>query len=149
MPWILLVQPSVVLAHLIGLLCRPERARRRTGRVDVFRCEACAASTPCPLDWSQEGPDGWIVDTRCGVCGDRRLLWLSNGQAARLDIELDTQMTQIREAADALARERVRDEFGVLIAALHLDLIGPDDFAHGLGPTPGPAPAAHKLRTRG
>ena len=122
---------------------------RLTCRSAASSTRRCAASTPCPLDWSQEGPDGWSVDTRCGVCGDRRQIWLSNGQAARLDIELDTQMTQIGEAADALASERVRDEFGVLIAALHLDLIGPDDFAHGLAPTPGPAPAAHRLRTRG
>jgi hypothetical protein len=148
MPWILLVHPSVVFAHLIELLIRRGSARA-AGRLDGFRCDACAAPTPCPLDWRQEGPDGWSVDARCGACGDRRRIWLSNGQAARLDIELDTQMTQIREAADALARERVRDEFGVLIAALHLDLIGPDDFADAPAPAPGLTAAARRLRTRG
>jgi len=43
-------------------------------------------------------------------------------------VELDRRARQIRDAADALERERAEREPEILIVAIRLDLIGPDDF---------------------
>ena len=49
-------------------------------------------------------------------------------RSARPDVELDRRARQIRDAADALERERAERELEILIVAIRLDLIGPDDF---------------------
>ena len=75
------------------------------------------------------GDSHWRVAFRCGECGNWTEIVLSNAQAARLDCELDRQLTGIRHAADGLDRERMQAQIEAFVAGLRGDHVLPADFA--------------------
>jgi len=118
------------LRRLFAALRGPTQPPPRSP-VDVgdLLCGACGSSFVCPMDWDTDGETGWRIDTRCGECGSRDELRLSNQQAASFDVALGDQVAMIAQAADLLEAERAARDLRSLIEALEHDLIGPADFA--------------------
>ena len=109
---------------------RPQRRQARAPRTrPVLACPACGSDRICPIDWATAGDDHWWLLMHCGEC----LAWVQatvgNEQAAALDIELDRQQAEIRDALASLEAERMAADVEAFTTALELDLVDADDFA--------------------
>jgi hypothetical protein len=105
------------------------RLLRRAPPASWLACEACGSRCVCPLDWEAVDDEHWWVACRCGECGHRHEVRLSNAQAACWDVELCRQTDEIARAAQQLDRERMSAQADAFIAALRRDLVTPADFA--------------------
>ncbi len=65
---------------------------------------------------------------RCGWCGSRRDVLVSDQEAFELCEEVDQGLSRLSIAADRLQRQRREDEIETFAAALRLDLISAEDF---------------------
>jgi hypothetical protein len=108
---------------------RRSRARKGTGgtgRLDV--CLECGEAFVYPVTWGESGPADWWLHLRCGSCGARRDVVVSNHAVALFDHALDEAAATMRRSADRLSRESLAEEAETLGAALRLDLLSADDF---------------------
>ena len=101
----------------------------RRQRDSLRRCPECAGRLACPLSWEPTDDEHWTVDLRCGDCDHRWTRVISNGRAARFDIELDSDQAVLRRSLERLDRERMSAEAEAFAEALARDLVGPADFA--------------------
>jgi hypothetical protein len=114
-------------------LSRPLPSRRPYApaprRKPVLACPVCGSDRICPIDWAPAGDDHWWLLMHCGEC----LAWVQatvgNEQAAVLDVELDRQQAEIRDALASLEAERMAADVEAFTTALELDLVDADDFA--------------------
>jgi hypothetical protein len=95
----------------------------------VLECPHCRSRFLCPTDWGTADETHWWVLSRCGECGVWSEIVITDGQAARLDCELDRHAMAIQRAAARLEAERMAAEAEAFIAALDRDLIDAADFA--------------------
>ena len=115
-------------------LTRPRLLRRPAAgpaprRTPVIACPACGSDRICPIDWETAGEHHWWLLMRCGECQTWVQDTVGNEQAAALDIELDRQQAEIRDALASLEVERMAADVDALTTALELDLVDADDFA--------------------
>ena len=114
-------------------LSRPLPSRRPYApaprRKPVLACPVCGSDRICPIDWETAGDDHWWLLMHCGEC----LAWVQatvgNEQAAALDVQLDRQQAEIRDALASLEAERMATDVEAFITALEHDLVDADDFA--------------------
>src|SRR4051794_29159141 len=105
-------------------------ARRLAGPpAGLEHCPGCRKAFVCPLAWEVDGPEHWLIDLRCGACGLRRDVRISNAEATAFDLTLDRQTAQIARELARSDRERMHHELHVFVAALARDLIDAADFA--------------------
>jgi hypothetical protein len=102
---------------------------RWTARPSWLACEGCRGRYVCPLEWEPVDEQTWWVACRCGACGHRHEVLLSNVQAAHWDVELCRQTAAIEREIARLDRERMAAEAASFTAALRHDLIDAADFA--------------------
>ena len=113
------------------------RTRRKPGFIrrlfagpgGLERCPECLRPMVCPMEWETDGEEHWLMQLRCGECGDWREVRVTNAEAKTFDLTLDWQTGQIRRALDRIDRERMAAELDVFVGALEHDLIDPADFA--------------------
>lgn len=102
---------------------------RWTARPSWLACEACGSRYVCPLEWEPVDEETWWVACRCGECGHRHEVVLSNQQAAHWDVALCCQTQAIEREIARLDRQRMLAETAAFTAALQHDLIDAADFA--------------------
>jgi hypothetical protein len=112
--------------HLTRPRHRPASAPRKA---PVLACPECGSDRICPLDWATAGEHHWWLLLRCGECQAWVQATVGNEQAAVLDIELDRQQAEIRDALASLEAERMAADVEAFTTALELDLVDADDFA--------------------
>lgn len=110
-------------------MSKPRFFRRLFASGGLELCPQCRRSTVCPIAWETDGDEHWLIELRCGECGDWRGLRVTNEQAKAFDVTLDRHTEEIRRALDRIDRERMETELDVLVGALAYDLIDPADFA--------------------
>jgi hypothetical protein len=103
----------------------PQRAASGT---DLRSCSDCGKSFVYPVTWTESGPADWWLLLRCGSCGSWHDVLASNLVVADYDRILDADLDRIRDAADRLQREVLRQEADTFGRALRLDLLTADDF---------------------
>jgi hypothetical protein len=92
-------------------------------------CDRCGEWLVNPVDWHESGDADWWIRLRCGACGHKREVVVSDAEALRLERDLAPGLRAIERAVRRLDRERMQREADALITALERDLIGPADFA--------------------
>ena len=103
---------------------------RRRRPPDALRsCPLCRGRFPCPVCWEPSDEQHWLIVMRCGDCGSRYEITVTNERAKRLDRELDLDQRAIRRVLDTLDRERMAAEIEDFVTALDRDLIDPADVA--------------------
>jgi hypothetical protein len=107
---------------------RPAAAPAPT-RKPVLACPACCSDRICPIDWAPAGDHHWWLLMRCGECQAWVQATVGNEQAAALDVELDRQEAEIRDALASHEAERMAADVEAFTTALELDLVDADDFA--------------------
>jgi DNA-directed RNA polymerase subunit RPC12/RpoP len=68
---------------------------------DLTVCLRCGAAFVVPVRWS-ELDAGWAMVLRCGECGDRRRVHLSDAEAERYGRALDLAVAELELLADAM-----------------------------------------------
>jgi hypothetical protein len=91
-------------------------------------CPDCHRNYVVPLDGDEHDALSWWLVLRCGWCGARRDVLVSDEEAFELCEEVDRGLSRLSVAADRLQRQRREAEIETFAAALQLDLIGADDF---------------------
>jgi hypothetical protein len=109
---------------------KPGLLHRLFGADDgLDRCPECRRPAVCPMEWETDGDEHWLMQLRCGECGDWREVRVTNEQARSYDLALDRQAAEIQRALDRIDRERMETELNMLVRALEHDLIDAADFA--------------------
>ena len=98
-------------------------------RHEALTCPHCESYFLCPAEWGTADDSHWWILSRCGECGEWSEIVITDEQAARLDCELDRQLTSIQREAARLEAERMAAEAEAFINALNRDLIDAADFA--------------------
>jgi hypothetical protein len=96
---------------------------------DLTRCPACGAGFVVPVRWHEAGDTAWRMGLRCGECGARRSVRLSDAEAEHYARELDRGVAEIAMAAASMDRRRWAEQVEAFAWALRHDLIGADDFS--------------------
>lgn len=100
-----------------------------TTQVELHVCPACTSGLVQPSGWEEANQPGlWHVWLRCPDCG-----WDGEGafgqdEIDRFDEELDRGTREIAEELSAMERANMEEAAEVFVAALHGDLILPEDF---------------------
>lgn len=94
----------------------------------LVHCPECGSDLVNPVEWHESDDTHWWIRLRCGDCGDKREVIVSDDEAERLDRDLQPGITKIAATAIRLERQRMRADLATLTTALERDLIAPDDF---------------------
>jgi hypothetical protein len=100
---------------------------RSTG-AELHVCPECDSRLVYPTNWEKAGPKRWSVDLRCPDCE-----WTGGGvhgedDVERFDLALDVGTESLLEDLQKLTRANMEDEIERFVAALHSDLVLPEDF---------------------
>lgn len=96
--------------------------------VKLEYCPACKQPYACPVEWETSGPDHWLIQLRCGACGEWRETLATNERAKDFDLVLDRQCGQIERALRRIELDEMRAELDAFVGALEHDLIDASDF---------------------
>jgi hypothetical protein len=112
---------------------RRRRAHALGGRVTypgsgLHVCAECRSDFVHALERHPEGDACWLMLLRCGRCGNRRDVIVSDDLVRRFDDDVSRAFAVIAGAAAALDHERMAEQADSFAAALQLDLIDADDF---------------------
>jgi hypothetical protein len=108
------------------------RPRRRTTTRDRAKalhvCPGCDSELVYPVDWAPADRTRWRVELHCPDCD-----WTGGGVYSQdlvdaFDEELDRGTEQLLEDLHLLARANMEDQVERFVAALHADLVVPEDF---------------------
>ena len=103
----------------------PEPAVRR----DLHICEACRMPFVVPVSILDVHEDGrYVVELSCANCEASSLCTHDEASLEALDHELDRGLMRIQDALDALVLADELERIDRFAAALHADLILPEDF---------------------
>jgi uncharacterized Zn finger protein len=92
-------------------------------------CRECGAAMVVPVAWREHDDASWWMRIRCGECGSSREVVIDDDRARRYERVLNRGVAELRQAVEALDRERMRRDSDVLRIALERDLIDAGDFA--------------------
>ena len=102
---------------------------RGPGSSGLATCALCRRDFVSPVEWEPVDEGHWWMLLRCGECGTFREVTVDNRIAERFDDELARGTYAIDREAHRLEHARMTVEADAFVAALHHDLIEPDDFA--------------------
>ena len=99
-----------------------------TFAADVHVCGTCACPMVQPLEWQTLGASHWQITLRCPNCE-----WVGTGvydatEVEAFDEQLELGTDQILADLHTLAFANFEAQAEQFIAALHADLICPEDF---------------------
>jgi hypothetical protein len=98
-------------------------------RRDLHVCAACRRPFVVPVTIVDAYADGrFLVELGCNNCGDTRLATYDDATLEQLDLELDRATLAMQEALDAMTLAEELERIDRFAAALHDDLILPEDF---------------------
>lgn len=126
------VLPSGRTIEVLYLADRPVSAPRepapRPEGADLHLCPSCASALVHPLDWEEAGPRHWWIELRCPECE-----WTASGEwdhdvVEEFDEVLDRGTQTLVRDLRQLAHANMEDEIERFTAALHADLVLPEDF---------------------
>lgn len=108
----------------------PERAERGAARraEDLHICPACESVLVQPTDWAPAARRCWRVDLRCPDCEWTGSGTYSQAVVDRFDEALDEGTEAVLEDLNTLSRANMEEHVEQFLAALHADLILPEDF---------------------
>jgi hypothetical protein len=91
-------------------------------------CPGCESDLVQPVEWLDAGEDRWELTLECPNCG-----WSTNGVYDRDEIDaleekLDDGLVQMLNDLQRLTQANMADEVERFTAALHADVILPEDF---------------------
>jgi hypothetical protein len=91
-------------------------------------CPVCECELVQPVAWSEVGPERWELILRCPNCH-----WMDEGVYAQAELEsfeerLDEGVAAILGDLQRLTHANMEDQVDRFVAALHADLILPEDF---------------------
>jgi hypothetical protein len=91
-------------------------------------CEACKSDLVQPIEWVPASDDHWQLTLHCPNCD-----WTGEGlynvnEVAQLEEQLDEGIDAILRDLQRLTSANMSDEIERFAAALHADLILPEDF---------------------
>jgi hypothetical protein len=92
-------------------------------------CTGCGGDFVNPIEWMPSDERHWWIRLRCGQCGSRREVVVTDAVAERFDRELDARMLRIADALDRIDREHMAVQAEAMIGALRRGLIDASDFA--------------------
>lgn len=107
----------------------PSGDRRSVARVVPYDCPRCGSSFLQPLRCEVKAQDAVLVDLRCSECAGRMSVKCSRTEMRELDRRQAEWREEIVVAYERSVAETMDALATCLVAALALDLIGPDDFA--------------------
>ena len=108
---------------------RTVRKRQSQTAVELHRCSACDSHLVQADGWAQAGTGGlWQIWLRCPDCGGRRTGVYGPEEIDRFDEELDRGTRDLVQLLENLERANMEDALQRFQAALHADLILPEDF---------------------
>jgi hypothetical protein len=119
------------------MFIRPRRrnapSRRAHGATSVPRgglqvCTQCHADYVHPADWREADDTHWWMLLRCGECGARREVTVTDDVATRYGEDLDARQREIDRAVRRLDCERMAEQVEIFAAALERDLVDAGDF---------------------
>jgi hypothetical protein len=95
---------------------------------DLHICPSCESALVYPTDWGPADENRWRVDLRCPDCE-----WLGGGiypqnVVDRFDEALDRGTEQLLDDLNLLARANMEEQVERFAAALHADVVLPEDF---------------------
>jgi hypothetical protein len=91
-------------------------------------CGACSSELVQPVEWEPAGSSHWQIQLRCPECEWAGTGVFDNETVARFDEELEEGSEQLLDDLRTLSRTNLEDEVERFSAALHADLILPEDF---------------------
>jgi hypothetical protein len=97
---------------------------------DLHVCTACAQSFVVPNEILEVVPDNrhYVVELLCNSCGWTGVGTYDEDTMEAFDRELDRAQEELRMTAEVFIAENMREEIDAFVAALHADLILPEDF---------------------
>jgi hypothetical protein len=98
------------------------------GRDDLHICPSCNSHLVYPTDWAPAEEGRWQVALRCPDCE-----WNGGGSydqkiVDRLDEALDRGTEAVLDDLNVLVRANMEEQIDRFAAALHADLVLPEDF---------------------
>jgi hypothetical protein len=101
----------------------------RAVRSDLHVCSVCRRPFVVPMAIVDAYRDGrFLVELGCNNCGASSLDVQDDERLEELDLELDRTMLQMQDALDGLVLADELERIDRFAAALHDDLILPEDF---------------------
>jgi len=98
-------------------------------RRDLHICAACRTPFVVPVSILDVHEDGrYVVELACANCEAASLTVHDDASLEALDTELDRGLLMIQEALDTLVLADELERIDRFAAALHADLILPEDF---------------------
>jgi hypothetical protein len=91
-------------------------------------CVDCDSDLVQPVAWGQVTADTWALTLYCPNCGTTREGVFEQGDVAALEEHLDVAVEAILADLQRLTHANMADEIDRFAAALHADLILPEDF---------------------
>jgi DNA-directed RNA polymerase subunit RPC12/RpoP len=91
-------------------------------------CAECRSDFVHALERHREGDARWLMLLRCGRCGSRREVIVSDDLVLRFDADVARGLAVIAGAPTTLDHERMAEQADTFAAALQLDLIDAGDF---------------------
>lgn len=91
-------------------------------------CPECESTLVQPLHWREIRPGSWKLALRCPNCD-----WITEGlfaqhQVDQLEDQLDHGLAEMLGDLRQLTQVNMSDEINRFVAALHADVILPEDF---------------------
>ena len=91
-------------------------------------CVQCGSPLVQPIEWSEEGPLGWLVVLRCPECELSRPGVFGQNAIDAFDDELDRGTQILQQELAALTRDNMTEYATDFIGALAAGHIEPIDF---------------------
>jgi hypothetical protein len=91
-------------------------------------CGSCNAPLVQPVAWSEMGDDHWELCLFCPNCEWTTTGIYSQGQVEDLEDHLEEGLSDMLADLQRLAQANMAEEIDRFVAALHVDVILPEDF---------------------
>ena len=92
-------------------------------------CASCSSELLQLEAWRERPTGGLTLKLRCPECEARAIRHLDAEEAIRVDDALSQARLEMVALYEAVVRNNIEIEAGLLARALAEDLVGPDDFA--------------------
>jgi hypothetical protein len=94
----------------------------------LYLCPGCQSDLVQPVGWGQVTPDTWELELHCPNCGLTRVGGFEQDDVAELEERLDDGVDALLRDLQRLTHANMADQIDRFAAALHADLILPEDF---------------------
>jgi hypothetical protein len=123
------ILPSGKAVEVTYLLDQPEHAARPVDpEFNPHICGSCRSGLVQPVEWEPAGTSHWQIQLRCPECEWGGTGVFDSETVARFDEELEAGTEQLLADLHTVSRANFEAEAERFAAALHADLILPEDF---------------------